>query len=67
MKRNPKILVVLLLMAVASCSFTTKSFDDPDKDKVLIDLITYVLNQGHYDAKDEYAKPLSGEPFIINR
>lgn len=52
MKRNPKILVVLLLMAVASCSFTTKSFDDPDKDKVLIDLITYVLNQGHYDAKD---------------
>ena len=52
MKRNLKILVVLLLMAVASCSFTTKSFDDPDKDKVLIDLITYVLNQGHYDAKD---------------
>ncbi|SFN61487.1 carboxy terminal-processing peptidase [Salegentibacter flavus] len=52
MKRNPKILVVLLLMAVASCSFTTKSFDDPNKDKVLIDLITYVLNQGHYDAKD---------------
>ncbi|HEY9185578.1 MAG TPA: carboxy terminal-processing peptidase [Salegentibacter sp.] len=52
MKRNPKILIVLLLMAVASCSFTTKSFDDPNKDKVLIDLITYVLNQGHYDAKD---------------
>ncbi|WP_165499060.1 carboxy terminal-processing peptidase [Gramella sp. KN1008] len=52
MKRNFKILAVVLLMAVASCSFTTKKFDDPNKDKLLIDLITYVLNQGHYDAKD---------------
>lgn len=45
-------MVLLLFMAVASCSFTTKSFDDPNKDKLLIDLITYVLNQGHFDAKD---------------
>ncbi len=52
MKRNFKILAVVLLMAAASCSFTTKKFDDPNKDKLLIDLITYVLNQGHYDAKD---------------
>ena len=52
MKRNFKILAVVLLMAAASCSFTTKNFDDPNKDKLLIDLITYVLNQGHYDAKD---------------
>jgi len=52
MKRNIKLLAVILFMAAASCSFTTKTFDDPDKDKLLIDLITYVLSQGHYDAKD---------------
>lgn len=52
MKRNLKILVVGLLMAATSCSFTTKKFDDPNKDKLLIDLITYVLNEGHYDARD---------------
>ncbi|MBZ9730725.1 carboxy terminal-processing peptidase [Salegentibacter sp. JZCK2] len=52
MKRNLKILVVMLLMAATSCSFTTKKFDDPNKDKLLIDLITYVLNEGHYDARD---------------
>lgn len=52
MKRNFKVVVILLVMAVTSCSFTTKHFDDPNKDKLLIDLITYVLNQGHYDARD---------------
>ena len=59
MKRNYKILVLVLLMAAASCSFTTKSPDDPDKDKLLIDLITYVLQRGHYDAKaidDNFSK-----------
>ncbi len=52
MKRNFKLLAVILLMAAAACSFTTKNFDDPNKDKLLLDLITYVINQGHYDAKD---------------
>ncbi|WP_072877528.1 carboxy terminal-processing peptidase [Salegentibacter echinorum] len=59
MKRNFKLLVVLVLMAATACSFTTKNFDDPNKDKLLIDLITYVLNEGHYDAKnidDEFSK-----------
>ncbi|MFO8146178.1 MAG: carboxy terminal-processing peptidase [Bacteroidota bacterium] len=51
MKRNYKILFLVLLMAVTSCSFTSKQFDDPNKDKLLIDLITYVLEKGHYDAK----------------
>jgi len=52
MKRNYKIFVLVLLLAVTSCSFTSKTFDDPDKDKLLIDLITYVLQRGHFDAKD---------------
>ncbi|HSM62326.1 MAG TPA: carboxy terminal-processing peptidase [Gillisia sp.] len=59
MKRNYKFLVLALLMAAASCSFTTKTFNDPNKDKLLIDLITYVLERGHYDAKtidDSFSK-----------
>lgn len=52
MKRNLKLIALLLLFSVASCSFTTKSFDDPDKDKTLLDLIAYLLERGHYDAKD---------------
>jgi len=42
-----------MLVAVASCSFTNKSFDNTsDKDKLLLELITYVLEKGHYDPKD---------------
>ena len=52
MKRNYKLLVLVLLFAAASCSFTTKTFNDPNKDKTLIELITYVLKNGHYDAKE---------------
>ncbi len=49
MKRNYKILLLLILLAFASCSFTTKTFADPDKDKLLVQVITYVLQQGHFD------------------
>ena len=52
MKKNFKILFLAVFVAAASCSFTTKQFDDPDKDKLLLDLISYVLQKGHYDAKD---------------
>ena len=52
MRRNYKLLVLLLLFAAASCSFTTKTFNDPNKDKTLIELIAYVLKNGHYDAKE---------------
>lgn len=52
MKTNYKLLVLVLLFAAASCSFTTKTFNDPNKDKTLIELISYVLQNGHYDAKD---------------
>ncbi|GAA4886606.1 carboxy terminal-processing peptidase [Flaviramulus aquimarinus] len=49
MKRNYKILSLLLLLAFASCSFTSKKFSNPDKDKLLIQIITFVLEQGHFD------------------
>ena len=52
MKKNLNVLLLAVFVAVASCSFTTKEFNDPDKDKLLIDLITYVLEKGHYDPKD---------------
>lgn len=54
MKRNYKLVLLGLLLAVASCSFTTKKFDgDPsDKDQVLMEIITYVLQKGHYEPKD---------------
>ncbi|WP_144669267.1 carboxy terminal-processing peptidase [Dokdonia sp. Hel_I_53] len=52
MKRNLKLIALALLFSVASCSFTTKSFEDTDKDKILLDLISYVLSRGHYNAKE---------------
>ncbi|HZH69817.1 MAG TPA: tail-specific protease, partial [Flavobacteriaceae bacterium] len=52
MKKNLKVFLLLVFVAAASCSFTTKSFDNPDKDKTLIDLITYVLEKTHFENKD---------------
>ena len=52
MKRNLAYALIVMLVAVASCSFTNKSFETDDKDKLLLDLITYVLERGHYQPKD---------------
>ena len=51
MKRNLAYALIVMLVAVASCSFTNKSFETDDKDKLLLDLITYVLERGHYQPK----------------
>ena len=45
MQKNFKILLLAVFVAVASCSFTSKEFNDPEKDKLLVDLITYVLEK----------------------
>ncbi|MDC1265712.1 carboxy terminal-processing peptidase [Flavobacteriaceae bacterium] len=52
MKRNINIFLVSILIAFASCSFTSKSFDDPDKDKLLMQLVTYLLEEGHFEPKN---------------
>lgn len=52
MRGNYKFFLLALLIAFASCSFTSKTFDNPDKDKLLIQLITYVLDQGHFDPQE---------------
>ncbi|TMU55591.1 carboxy terminal-processing peptidase [Flagellimonas algicola] len=52
MKKNFTLALLVILVAVASCSFTSKSFENDDKDKLLLDLITYVLERGHYEPKN---------------
>ena len=52
MKKNFTLAFLVILVAFASCSFTNKSFENDDKDKLLLDLITYVLEKGHYEPKD---------------
>ncbi len=52
MRGRYKFLLLALLIAFASCSFTNKTYDNSDKDKLLIQLITYVLERGHFDPKE---------------
>ncbi len=57
--KNFKIITLVFVIAISSCSFTTKTFENPDEDKLLIDLITYVLERGHYNPKtinDDFSK-----------
>lgn len=50
MKRNYKILLVVAVLAVALWSFIPKQKQsDPEKDKLLLELITFVIEKGHYD------------------
>jgi len=53
LKNNLVILFLVTLLAVTSCSFTSKNYDeDSDKDQILIELITHVIEQGHFDMKE---------------
>ncbi|MCW4468714.1 carboxy terminal-processing peptidase [Flavobacterium sp. MFBS3-15] len=52
MKRNYKILLFVAILSVALWSFmpgTQKKSGDPDRDMVLLELLTYVIEKGHYD------------------
>ncbi len=49
MKRNYKILLVVVALAVAFYSFIPSQKNDPEKDKVLLELLTFVIERGHYD------------------
>ncbi|RAJ15127.1 carboxy terminal-processing peptidase [Olleya aquimaris] len=51
MKRNYNIILLVLVLAFGSCSFTTKVEDNPDKDKLLIQIITLALDQLHFEPK----------------
>jgi len=54
MKRNNIIFLLVLLLSVAACSFTTKKIDpkDNEKEKVLAELVTFVLENYHYSPKE---------------
>ncbi len=52
MQRKYNILVLVLLLAFGSCSFTSKVDNDPNKDKLLIQIITLALEQLHFEPKD---------------
>lgn len=52
MKRNYKIIALVALLAVALWSFVPRQKaveSDPEKDKLLLELITFVIEKGHYD------------------
>jgi carboxyl-terminal processing protease len=52
MKRNYKILLAVLCLSVTLFAFKMNSGNendaDPDKDKLLMELLTFVLEKGHY-------------------
>lgn len=49
MKRNYKLLLVVVALSVALWSFIPKQVNDPEKDKLLLELLTFVIERGHYD------------------
>ena len=50
MKRNYKILVLITVLALGFWSFIPKQkTSDPEKDKMLIELLTFVIEKGHYN------------------
>ena len=50
MKRNYKILVAILCLSVVFFAFNSnaKKDNDPEKDKLLLELLTFVIEKGHY-------------------
>ena len=49
MKRNYKLLLVVAALSVAFWSFIPKEKNDPEKDKLLLELLAFVIERGHYD------------------
>lgn len=55
MKKKNFVFLLVLLLSVAACSFTTKNKIDPgdnDKEKVMAELVTFVLENYHYSPKE---------------
>jgi carboxyl-terminal processing protease len=49
MKRNYKLLLVVIALCIGLFSFIPKEKTDPEKDKLLLELLTFVIERGHYD------------------
>ena len=69
MKRNYKVILLITALAAVLWSFIpTKKTEDPEKDKLLLELLTYVLEKGHFSpveindtfSKEVYDKYITG-------
>lgn len=69
MKRNYKVILLITALSAVLWSFIpTKKTEDPEKDKLLLELLTYVLEKGHYSpveindtfSKEVYDKYITG-------
>ncbi len=51
MKRNYKILIAVVLISASLFAFKINSFksEDPEKDKMLLELLAFVIEKGHYN------------------
>ncbi|MEW5676907.1 carboxy terminal-processing peptidase [Flavobacterium enshiense] len=49
MKRNYKIVLLITALSAILWSFMPNKKEDPEKDKLLLELLTFVLEKGHYD------------------
>lgn len=61
--KNISAVLFLLFISFASCSFTSKKFDDPskDKDKVLLEIIQHILVNAHFspvEMDDAFSKQI---------
>ena len=61
MKKKFIIVFVGIILFFTSWNLTNVKFDDPNKDKLLIEIIKYVLDKGHYQSKeinDEFSEKI---------
>ena len=68
MRKNLFTPLLAFMMCLASCSFISKDFETDDKDDLVIQLITYVLDQAHYldkEIDDNFSEEVF-ETFIKN-
>ena len=52
MKKSLMIVLLGVMAGMVSCSFTPKNDSNPEKNKLLIDLISFVLEKAHFDARE---------------
>ncbi len=59
MKRNYKILLVVVALSVAMWGFMPREKSDPGKDRLLLELLAFVIDRGHFEPaeiNDEFSK-----------
>jgi len=52
MKNKYFIILLTTIFALASCSFTSNSSKESDKDQKILQLVSYILDEGHYVDKE---------------